>query len=150
MSVFNKESFLNSSVTGASETKSTYVPEGEYVAFIDDVDMNNGEKDGREWYSLNIKWYIPDENLKKALGLEHPTVQDSIFLDLENGMLAFGPNKNVRLGRIREAVNQNDPKKPWSFAMLKGAGPVRIKVGSRPDKNNTGDTFPTVERVTKA
>ena len=64
MSVFNKEAFLNSSVTGASETKTTYVPEGEYLAFIDDLDLNNGEKDGREWTSLSIKWYIPDEKLK--------------------------------------------------------------------------------------
>lgn len=148
MSVFNKEAFLNSTVTGANETKSTYVPKGEYTAYIDDLDVNSGEKDGRPWHSLNLKWYIPDENLKKALGLEHPTVQDSIFLDLENGVLAFGTNKNVRLGRIREAVGQNDPKKPWSFSMLKGAGPFKILVGSRPGKD--GDEYPTVERVAKA
>jgi dipeptidyl aminopeptidase/acylaminoacyl peptidase len=150
MSVFNKEAFLNSSVTGSNETKVTFVPEGEYTAYVDDLELSSGNKDGRDWYSCKIKWYIPDENLKKALGLEHPTVSDSIFLDIENGALAFGVNKNVGLGRIREALNQNDPKKPWSFSMMKGAGPVRIKVGSRPDKNNPGDVYPTVDRVAKA
>lgn len=149
MSVFDKESFLNSTVTGANETKVTPVPEGEYTAMIDDLDIRTGEKDGKPWASLSIKWYIPDEQLKALLGMEHPTVTDSIFLDMENGKLAFGPNKNVRLGRIREAAGQNDPKKPWSFAMLKGAGPVKIKVGSRPATDGSGDSYPTVERVAK-
>lgn len=149
MSVFDKEAFLNSTVTGANETRVTPVPEGEYTAYIDDLDLNSGEKDGRQWHSLKIKWFIPDDNLKSLLSLERPTVSDSIFLDMENGQLAFGPNKNVALGRIRDALGQNDPKKAWSFAMLKGAGPVKIKVGSRPDQRGSGESYPTVDRVTK-
>jgi hypothetical protein len=44
----------------------------------------------------------------------------------EQGKLATGPNKNVSLGRLRDALGQNDPS--WTPQKLLGAGPFIGKV----------------------
>lgn len=147
MSVFDKDTFLNQEVKGSSEVKYTPVPIAEYQGFIDELEMDSYE----DTPILIVTWALLDEALKKSLGLEKPTVQDRIFLDVEkNGALSFGPNKNIRLGRIREAVGQNDPKKPWNFNMLRGAGPCLLKVGHRYNKTTGEGPFANIERVVKA
>ena len=70
--------------------------------------------------------------------MERISVKQSLFLDIDgSGALAFGANKNVKLGKLREALGQNNPGQSWNIQMLAGAGPLRIKVGSRPDKNDS-------------
>lgn len=145
-SAFDPDTFLNQEVTGANEVKYTPVPIGEYTAFIDDLTMDSYE----EQPILVLHYAILSEELKAKLGLEKPTVQDRIFLDMnEDGSIAFGPNKNVRLGRVREAVDQNNPKKKWNFNMLRGAGPVAIMVDHKFNKAGEGP-FANVTRIAKA
>lgn len=147
MSVFDKDTFLNQELKGANEVKYTPVPIGEYQGFIDDLDTDAYE----DTPILVVVYALLDENLKKTLGLDKPTVQDRIFLDVEkDGSLSFGPNKNVRLGRTREAVGQNDPKKPWNFNMLRGGGPVLLKVSHRYNKTTGEGPFAQIDRVVKA
>ncbi len=147
VSTFDPNVFLSQDVKGASETKYTPVPEGEYDAFVNDIGAD--EYEGQR--ILVITWAIMDEGVKKALGLEQPTLQDRIFLDYENGVLAFGVNKNVKLGRLREALGQNDGKKTWNFNMLRGAGPVRLMVAHVPGKGeNASEKFPRITRYAKA
>lgn len=147
MSVFDKDTFLNQEVKGANEVKYTPVPQGEYKGFIDELDTDAYE----DTPILIVTYAIVDEALKTTLGLDKPTVQDRIFLDTEkDGSLSFGPNKNVRLGRTREAVGQNDPKKPWTFNMLRGAGPVLLKVSHRFNKQTGEGPYANIDRVVKA
>lgn len=151
MSVFDKDTFLNQQTTGASETKYTPVPENEYAAYVDEELGLESYKDPErgEVPILVVGYVIMDEKLKEDLGLSKIVVQDRVFLDMEkDGALAFGPNKNVRLGKIREAVNQNDAKKAWNFNMLRGAGPVLIKVTHRFAKNGDGP-FANVDRIAR-
>lgn len=145
-SAFDPNVFLNQEVMGANEVKYTPVPIGEYQAYIDDLTTDSYE----DQPILVVHYAILSEELKATLGLEKPTVQDRIFLDMNpDGSIAFGPNKNVRLGRTREAVGQNDPKKKWNFNMLRGAGPVAIMVEHKYNKAGEGP-FANITRVARA
>lgn len=150
MSVFDKDAFLNTTVTGANETKFTPVPIGDYKAFIDDIAADSYESEGRTTPILVVTYAILDEKVKKELGMDKVTVQDRMFLDVEtNGALSFGINKNVRLGKLREAVGQNDPKKAWNPNMLRGAGPINIKVSHRYNKQTGEGPYAQIDRVAK-
>lgn len=145
-SAFDPNVFLNQEVTGSNEVKYTPVPIGEYQAFIDDIGMDQYENTP----ILVVSYALLDENLKTELGLEKPTVNDRIFLDMDSaGTLAFGKNKNIKLGRLREAVGLNDPKKKFNFNMLRGLGPVSILVEHNYNKKGEGP-FANVARVTRA
>lgn len=148
-STFDPNTFLNQELSGANEVKYTPVPEGEYKAYIDDL----GTDSYKDAPILIITYALLDDDgkLKNLLGLEKPTLQDRIFLDVnEDNSIAFGPNKNVRLGRVREAVGQNDPKKKWNFNMLRGAGPVLLRISHTYDKTTGEGPYSRVERVVKA
>lgn len=145
-STFDPNVFLNQEIKGANEVKFTPVPIGEYSGYIDDIAMD--EYDGQP--ILIVTYALISEALKKELGLEKPTVQDRVFLDVdEAGALAFGINKNVRLGRIREAVGQNAQGKKWNMNMLRGAGPVMLMVEHRFNKTTGEGPYANVTRIAK-
>jgi len=150
MSVFDKDTFLNTSVSGALDSEYTPIPEDDYKAFIDTLDMGEYKDPERGNVPVLIITYalIEVDHLKEELGIVKPTVQDRLFLDVENGALSFGPNKNVKLGQVREAVNQNDAKKAWNMNMLRGAGPVVLKVTHRFNKAGEGP-FSNVARIAR-
>lgn len=153
MSVFDKDTFLNTEVKGANETKYTPVPVGEHKgAYVDDLGLDSykDQNTQEDLPILIVTWTIPNEELKKSLGVEKVTVQDRMFLDVDkNGNVLFGPNKNVKLGKTREAVGQNDPKKPWNFNMLRGAGPCDLKITHNFNKAGEGP-FARVDRVVRS
>jgi hypothetical protein len=148
MGTFDPNTFLSQEVKGANETKYTPIPKGEYHGcYIDEISM--AEYDNKP--ILVVTTAIPDENLKKTLGMEKPIISDRIFLDYENGALLFGQNKNIKLGRLREAIGQNKPNVKWSFNLLRGAGPFSIMVDHQPGKgDNDGEVFARVTRYAKA
>lgn len=138
MSVFNPDDFLNQTITGSLDTKREPVPEGEWTAAVDDGSnalkfrtLTNGQ------VILDVNWNILDDQLKANLGRDKLTVRQSIFLDLTaDGKLDNAKGKNVDLGRVREALGQNFSDRPWGVAMLKGAGPAKIKVTVRDGEFN--------------
>lgn len=147
MSTFDADTFMNSEVQGAMETKYTPPPIGDYNAFIEDVEAAKlGDASG-----LKIKWKITDEQLKQLMGRDDNYVTQTVFLDFEtDGRLAFGTNKNVQLGALRAAVGQNGPE-AWSPRNLKGAGPCVLKISHRMGKKGPEDgPYANVDRVTKA
>lgn len=152
-STFDPQTFLNSEVAGVMETNYTPVPGNDYTATIDDIIAREVTTERGTSIVLDILHLIHDEALKEKLGMERLIVRQGIFLDVgPRGEILLGPNKNVKLGRLRAAVGQNKAG-PWNFGMLKGAGPLRITVSVGPDKkdptiprNNVDKTFamPTV------
>jgi len=123
MSVFSPESFMSSQFTESLETKFVAVPEGEYPAVVKHVEASTWQsRDGsKSGLKLDLTWAIDDESVRQATGMAEPQVRQSIMLDLtESGGLATGPNKNVNLGRLRDAVGQNVSGKPWAPPMLSG------------------------------
>lgn len=148
VSTFNPDTFLTQEVKGANEVKYTPFPKGEFVGYVDDIGMDEYDKQP----VLVVTFASADENAKKIMGMEKPTIQDRIFIDMENGVIAFGTNKNVKLGRLREALGQNNPNKPWNFNLLRGAGPVKFMVdhvpGNKPD--TATEMFARITRYAKA
>ena len=142
-SVFDPDTFLSSTTTEASSTEYVPVPEGEYLAVVTKVAARATERAK----ILDVTWEIDDEAVKAETGLEHPTVRQSVFLDVnEQGALETGKGKNVDLGRLREAVGQNTPGQPWSPTMLEGQV-ARVRVAHRMYE---GRTYADVKGVAKA
>ena len=138
MSTFDVNAFLGSEITGQSETRYTPIPEGDnYLAVVSGLKGDNVNGDP----VLRIELSIDDEKAREVSGMAEPKVEATLWLDIENGGLAFGPNKNVQLGRLREAVGQNDPAKPWSPKMLEGQV---CKVAIKHRVNDNGDRFAKV------
>jgi hypothetical protein len=128
MSTFNPDTFMNTEITDASATSFPTVPESEYIAFVKEIKPRSTDS-GKA--ILDLTWSIDDAAVEAATGMKNPTVRQSIFLDItESGGLDNGKGKNVALGRVREALNQNQAGKPWAPGMLIG-GVAKITVKHR-------------------
>ena len=133
MSAFNPDTFLNSETSEANATTYVPVPEGEFNASIKDV-KPRVLSDGRA--VLDLSWIVDDENARNETGMAEPMVRQTLWLDItEAGGLDFGKGKNVGLGRVREALGQNQSGKPWSPGMLIG-GVAKVKVAHSIDKRD--------------
>lgn len=110
MSQFDAESFLNVSVEGELETRIEPIPPGEYRAMIEKIEA----RQQGEYSIMEVFWKIEDPELAAELGREKLTCRQSIFLDIsEMGTIDLAKGKNVQLGRLRAAVDQNGPE-AWS------------------------------------
>lgn len=137
--MFNPEQFLDQQFTEANDTKLIPVPVGEYTAIA-------GEVKCRQWQSkadpsksgltLDITWEIDDSAVKELLGRDKVTVRQGIMLDLtDSGSMDMGKGRNVGLGRLREALNLNQPGQAFSFSMIPGRL-AKVAVTHRIDGEN--------------
>lgn len=148
MSQFDPDAFMNTQFTEASETKFVTVPEGEYQAVIDKVEAVpwHSQTKGTSGLRLDVTWKIDDAKAAEATGVANPSVRQGIMLDMtDSGGLATGPGRNINLGRLREAVNQNKAGVPWNPNMLLGQ-PALIRVSHRMYE---GETYAEVKGVAK-
>jgi hypothetical protein len=149
---FNADDFMNETIEGAMDTEFKVIPPGEYLAQLADeqpdlIRHGTSEKTGQVWKGVRLVWNVLDDKVKADLDRETVSVRQEFFLDLdEDSKLALGAGKNVRLGKLRDALGLNQG--PFNFNMLKGAGPARIKVGHEKAKN--GETYAKVTSVTRA
>ena len=143
MSTFDPDMFMNTQTSDANDTQYVPVPVGEYNGVIGEVKAGTaGDKP-----VLNITWGIDDDEVRAATGLDKPTVRQTVWLDLTpQGGLDMGKGKNVGLGKLREALGQNTPGKPWSPGMLNGQV-ARVQISHRSGKN-PGEIFADVKQVT--
>ena len=154
---FDAEAFLSSTVQGPMSTTVTLCPEGEYRAFVDDgdkaIDFNtitggpNSKTPGKEYYQCSVLFSIFDDAIKAQLKREKVLVPMRIFLDMNDSgsALDLSEGKNVSLGRLRKALGQNDGA--WSPLMMKGKGPVMVKVTHRSDPKDPEIKYAEVTRV---
>ena len=152
---FDAEKFLNQTVAEPMSTVTIPCPEGEYKAFVDDGDravtFRDGglDRNGNELSPQCIVQFaitgdqIPNQTLKR----DKVIVPMNIWLDVSGDGLDLSEGKNVGLGRLRKALDQNDGA--WSPLMMKGKGPVMIKVTQRSDKNDPTQKYAEVNRVSK-
>ena len=133
MSSFNPDTFLNTETDAANATTYTPCPEGEFNAAIKAI-KPRVLTDGRA--VLDITWTVDDETAREETGMAEPPVRQTIWLDTtESGGLDFGKGKNVGLGRLRDAVGQNQSGKPWAPGMLVGQV-AKVKVSHSIDKRD--------------
>ncbi len=134
--MFDPNQFLDMTVESANDTVVIPVPAGEYQAMIAEVECRPWQSktdSSKAGLALDIKWKIEDFAVTELLGRDNILVKQGIMLDVtEQGGLDMGKGRNVGLGRLRTAVNQNTAGKPWAPSMLVG-NMAKVKVSHRTD-----------------
>lgn len=130
-SMFDPNTFLDMTTEESNSTVNTPVPIGEFIALIEDVKARPWAKKDDPSVSgmaLDVIWNIDDANVKQLLERDKVVAKQGIMLDLTpEGGLDMGKGKNVALGRLREALDLNQPGRPFGFKMLVGrAGKIKI------------------------
>jgi hypothetical protein len=146
MTDFNPDTFMTEEQSGTLETSFTPIPEDEYTAIIKDVTAGSTPNGAPK---LDVQWLIDSEEVREFTGMDEPSCKQTIWLDLDdNGKLAMGANKNVGLGKLRDALGQNDGS-PWSPAMLIGQ-PARVLIKHNPSGRGDGNVYANVVQVAAA
>lgn len=140
--MFSPEEFMNTTVEGEFETKRTLVPVGEYTAMIESLEAKTVGDDNKP--ILSVKYKLVNTGDEETDGR---FVYDTVWLDVDDrGSLMRGPDKNLKLGQILEAVGLNG--KPWSPGMLQGQV-IMIQVNQSLNKRTNEDEN-RVGRIAKA
>lgn len=134
-SLFDPNIFLDQQVEGQMATEFATVPPGRYNMQIknapDSIKISKIEPDDKTkeaFYTMEVACVIDGAQLdatgvplKESTGRDENTVYYRGFIDFTPGMaLALGKGQNVALGKLREAVNLNQPGMPFKMNMLKG------------------------------
>lgn len=151
--MFDPSQFLDMTIEGDNSTVAIPPPAGEFPAIIDKVDVRQWTKRDDPTVSgltLEVFWAIEDSGVKEMLGRDKVLVKQGIMLDItEAGGLDMGKGKNVGLGRLRAAVNLNNPGQAFSFQQLPGQM-GKVTVTHRPDKDDHEKIYPEVKTVVRA
>lgn len=151
--VFDADAFMNNTIDAPMATQLQGVPEGEYVAMVGDFDSTafktiNTKKGERP--VLEIPFMIQDDALKAKLGREQIVHRETYWLDFTaDGKLDTGPDKNVRLGQLRNVLGQNTPNAPWAPSMLKNMGPLKIAIKTTSDKDDPEKKYTNISKYAK-
>lgn len=129
MSAFDADAFLSQEINANFDTEYTPIPEGEFEAQVDEVKVRSftDKQTGEEKPILNLRWSITDPDVKSATGMEEPKVFQSVFMDIEGGVLATGTNKNIMLGKLKDLAG--NPKN-FTLMDLNGVSAI-VKVKQR-------------------
>lgn len=151
--LFDPASILNTPLNEANATRRDPLPMADAVPAqvlsqeIVTGDIKKGENAGKTWAKLNVKLEITDpEYLAKCPNSPTKVVTTyGIMIDFnEGGGLAFGPNKNVNLGKFRAATGTNEPNKSLADAVGRM---VRAKIGHRVDPDDSSIVYDEVKGV---
>lgn len=144
---FNPDEFLSGTTLDEPlSTVATPVPEGTYRGQVDNVTARR--IDGPTPRIIcEVTWELLDEAVRAELERDKVTVRQDIWLDLDsNGALDKSKGKNVGLGRLREALGQNEMS-GWTFSSMKGQM-ATVRVSHRSDKDDPTIKYAQVARVT--
>ena len=156
---FDAQEFLAATASAPMSTTITPCPEGTFTAVVDDggdladwfreATWNDKQGNQRSAPTARIPMRITDQGVLDQLKRDSVIVPYDIFLDMTAaGKLDTSQDKNVKLGQLRDALGQNHGGQ-WSFAMLRGAGPLMVKVSQRSDKKDPSIKYAQVDRVAK-
>ena len=137
--MFDADNFLNMQTAEQTSTEYLPIPDNEYTAVVHKLDVRTPKGN----HIIDITWKLDAPSVEEADG---KWVRQSIFLDItESGSLDSSKGKNVDLGRLREALGQNQPGRPWAPNMMLGQVAL-VNVKSRVD-NDTGRIYHDVKGV---
>jgi len=149
MSQFDPSQFLDMQFTEANDTAIINPDDGEYQAQIEKIDFRPWQSKSdpsKAGLALDITWELQSEAARQKTGRDKVTVRQGLMLDmLSNGGFDMGKGKNIGLGRLREAVGQNVPGRPWTPSQLVGQM-AKVLVKQRIDGDNI---YVDVKGVTK-
>ena len=137
---FSVEAFKAAAVSDTNADRYTPMPEGDYTGTISKVDIAGGESARGPWARYDVIVDVQDPTTERQRG-----VRASIMLDLtDNGGLAVGPNRNVKLGQFRTAIGKNVPGKPFQWEDALGCT-VTFTLGHRVDKDDATKVYEDVK-----
>jgi len=146
-SMFDPEAFLDQTIEDSNDTKVIPCPAGDFLGIIDSYKVRRWEKKDDKTIngvSLDVLWLVEDENARQETGRDKVIVKQGVPLDVtEDNKIDMGKGKNVRLGRLRSALDLNQPGQPFSFHMLKGRM-AKITVVQRPEGEDVFNDVTTV------
>ena len=149
-STFDPAVFLNQQFDQANDTRVIPCPAGETLGLADKVEIVpwTSRDQTKSGLKARVLWDVQDDAIRTVCGRDKVLVPQDIMLDLtESGDLDMGKGKNVRLGRLREALGLNQPGQPFAFGMIQGQlGKINVK--HRPG-DDPEDIFAEVDRVAK-
>lgn len=108
-----------------ASTESFPVPVGEHTCIIDKTELKAWENKDKTNGGLKVTFTLSAEDsdgkIKETTGRDKNTLRYEFILDMnEDGKgLDFGKGRNLRLGRLQEAVGIA-PGQPWSFDSFTG------------------------------
>lgn len=150
--MFDPNAFLSAAVDPMA-TKMEVCPEGEHPFMMDTEGKmlqpknvkGTSDKGPYDFWQLELVALCQSEEVKQKLSRQKVPVRMRINLDLDlnTGKPETGPNKNVALGRLREALGQNKPG--WAPSALLGAGPFIGLVKHTQGKD--GNTYADIVKV---
>ena len=122
-SIFNADTFLAQEHDEVLDTVVVPIPVGEFVAHITKLTPKLNQASKKDptsvYHFLDVEWEIDDEEVKAKLGRDTVKVKQSLLLDInEANKLDSGKGKNVPLGQLRAACNQNSPGQKFAFGNL--------------------------------
>lgn len=142
---------FNAVVEAPNATIRRIPPEGEYHASVAEIKMDNvtftkGDRKGINAPKMVITWNLLDEKLEAEWERKDIKFVDNFILDLDKfNKIDTGPDKNILLGQLREALGQNEGQ--WTPGMLKDTRPVLIVIKHRKDKDDDEKTYASVSRI---
>lgn len=151
--LFDPVNLLSQNVE-ANATKRDPLPIGEGLAQVTKLEFSEGEykdkktQQTKTWNRLDITAECEDPDYVKLVG---DGTQDKviffhgIMLDMNGGEIAVGSNKNIQLGRFREACDANG--QPLGAMIGKY---FRFAMGHKPHPKNEGEILHEVIGLSKA
>ena len=142
---FDPQAYLDATLVEPTTSKREPIPAGEYSAVAGAPAFRGGEvsPEGQQkmrdkgrpvkthWLCLDIPWEIEDSSVKAKMGIDVVTVRQSLMLDIDEDLkIDNGKGKNIRLGRLREALLLNDGQ--FNPRMIQGRRAI-IRVKQRPE-----------------
>lgn len=132
--LFDPQALLNDNAK-ANATRRVPNPMGETVAQIMELSIDEGvsgpksKNPGTPWARLNCKLEVTDPSYLATCpgNPSKVTMFLGVMLDMDGKVIASGDNKNIRLGKLREATGTNG--KPLNSMM---GSMIRISVGHKP------------------
>jgi hypothetical protein len=155
-SLFDPQAFLETEVEGASSTRSSPTPLGRYEMVVAEMPkfkqiIPPAGADYEAFTTMEVECLISGDALdstgrpvKETTGKDRNFARYSCRIDrTPGGNLDMGQGKNVGLGRLREAVGQNNPSLKWKPSMLINAR-FSGEVKHKPDKRDASVVYAEV------
>lgn len=152
-SLFDPQLFLESEVTGEVSTRANPIPLGRYEFVIEGTpkfkEIIPGPGDDYEAFVVMEVDCVCSGDALDGSGrkVSETTGKDKNFARYKcnidrtpSGNLDMAKGKNVGLGRLRAALRQDDPVKPWKPALMNG-GRFSGEVKHRVDKNDNTKVY---------
>ena len=145
---------LANATLAANATRRTALPPGDIIAQVTKLDFKSGkagpnaQNPGAPWTRADWTMEITDPDYLSLCAGEPKKVVTNlgIMLDIDdNGAIATGENRNVRLGKFRDACGANGMPLSACVGQM-----VRIQIAQKPHPTEPGTVLDEVVAYTKA